>query len=729
MQTLSPIVLLRSYPALFAILLLALLIRLALWAQPLHQPANDELEYITVAYDLLAGRGWSFYDAYHWLRAPLYPLFLAGSLWLAGGNLHLAALPTLALSVANVLLVYLLTRELAAGRAPGAPALAALLAALLLTLSTFASLYMSETLFSFLFTLALLLLLRWRRMVAGELPAPARFRPHALALLAGVCYGLAVLTRSLPLAFLPVLLLWMLAASRPPAPGIWRHLLPRLGYGLLLAAAVLLTIAPWTLRNCRAYGRCILVETGFSYNMWAFNEPHEGMETIFRTLEAIPNPAERADEATQRGMQRLREDPAILLRKLYPNWIYIWRVKPIQDRFLQADYYADPPPLVFLGALLLDDLLYVLVLLLGVVGFTAQFAAPGLRWRPMLRVPALLPGLWIAYVVAASMLTHGEARYRHFFFLLLISLAAPGLLALLRFARRPHPPGSLRQAGLWVGCVLLLGALLHTVLVFYPWQWASRGAGRSLYHLAGDVARARGDLAGAEAAYRQARAWDSTADVLIALGDVRQAQGDTAAAEKLYRRAWRKERLYIPASARLGALLRAQGRYEEARDAFEGNHVAEQRVLDWSWQHLPTAAPSIDVGNGLDFGSIGGMYPAEQQQGTDVRWTNGRGLLRLALPAADTDSPAIVRLRLAAPHPGSQSVPAHLCAGGRCQAFPVQRTWRTYSLLLPPPTASAGAVVVELRSPVFSAPDGRQLGLLVDWAAVYRAAKPAAALE
>ena len=96
---------------LLLILLLALILRLLLlWSQPLHQLANDEVEYVTVARDLLAGRGWQFYQHYHWLRAPLYPLFLAGSLWLAGGDpapgvssislgfaqsLHLAALPNI----------------------------------------------------------------------------------------------------------------------------------------------------------------------------------------------------------------------------------------------------------------------------------------------------------------------------------------------------------------------------------------------------------------------------------------------------------------------------------------------------------------------------------------------------------------------------------------------------------------------------------------------------------
>ena len=59
-------------------LLLALGLRLLLWSAPPHLPANDEVEYITVARDLLAGRGWQFYEHYHWLRAPLGAKQLGG---------------------------------------------------------------------------------------------------------------------------------------------------------------------------------------------------------------------------------------------------------------------------------------------------------------------------------------------------------------------------------------------------------------------------------------------------------------------------------------------------------------------------------------------------------------------------------------------------------------------------------------------------------------------------
>jgi 4-amino-4-deoxy-L-arabinose transferase-like glycosyltransferase len=696
---------------LLAVLLLALLMRLALWAQPLHEPANDEIEYIAVAADLLAGRGWSFYDSYHWLRAPLYPLFLAGSLWLSGGNLHLAALPNVLLSTATVGLVYVLTREAALWRAPGrdhrgVALLGGVLAAALLTLGTFASLYMSETLFAFLLTAAVLLLLRWKRQAT---PAAPRLWLPALA---GLCYGLAILTRSLPLAFAPLLLLWLL----PGGPG-WRASVAAGGICALCAA---LCVAPWTLRNCQAYGECILVETGFSYNMWAFNEPRESMNTIFETLEQIPNPATRADVATQRGLERLQEDPAILLRKLAPNWVYIWRIKPIQDRFLMPTYYADPPPLLFLWALLADDALYVLIAAAGVLGLS--WGVERGRWRAALGGPAVLVALWITYVVAASMLTHGEARYRHFFFTLLIPYAALGLRGLRDVARgTPEHTPRLRHAALWAGRGALLALLLATVATHYPWEWARKGALRSLHTIAGNLAATTGNADAAEVSYRRALDAQHSADVWIAIGDLRLAQGNLTGATYAYRRAWRQERHYIGASARYANLLRMQGRDDAARRAFEGFYVSEQAVLDWSWAHLaPPPTRRVDVGNGLDFGYVTGVYQAEQQAGTSVRWTNGHGRLRLAVqpPAgAPPGAPALLRLRVAAPHPDTARVPLTVCTTGRCQPVMLAPEWRTLTLLVPP-AASDDGQVIELHSPTFAAADGRELGVLLDWAAV-----------
>ncbi len=766
------------------ILLLALAIRLALWAQPPHEPANDETEYVTVAYDLLEGRGWQFYTHYHWLRAPFYPLFLAGSLWLTNGDLHLAALPNVLLSVATVYLIYALTRELLpTQRKPYcyAPLIAALLTALLFTLNTFASLYMGETLFTFLFSFAMLLLVRWHHQAAGKMH-------WQILVLAGVLYGLATLTRSVSLAFLPVVLVWITFAKYktpnmgegepknplPPSVGRgagdggiserqreptrgWGLLgwLPSLLPALLFAGCMLLTIAPWTIRNCQAYGHCILVETGLSYNLWAFSEPREDMGEIFRVLENIPNPAVRAEEATQRGLERLREDPAILLRKLYPNWVALWRVKPIQDRFLLPNYYTDPPPLVFLSALLFDDALYVVVLVAGVVG----------GYRALLqsqtRRTTLLLALWLLYIVATTMLTHGEGRYRHFVFPVLLPYTALLLVSVWdrlvisneiapappapspipgrggAAASDPLPPsvgrgargggiserqgrGIAKQYPLvtaHIAMVVLCVGLVQTVWRFYPWEWAIGGAERSIHRLAGDVALAMGNEDAAETAYLRAYHAQKTADGRIILGNLYRHQGRMDEALAAYESAWDRRRRYMAANASVGDMLRLLGREDEARDAFEGYFVAEQQVTDWSWANLsPPPTAVIDVGKGLDFGYVGGVYNAEMQQEATVRWTNGRGMVRVAgggdEPSSLAHNPLLVRLRLAAPHPVREQVPVQVCCEGVCQPVVARRTWRLVSLLIP--AGKDAACDVELHSPTFVGADGREVGVLLD---------------
>lgn len=678
---------LRPHLPLLLILLLALAWRLALWAQPLHLPANDEVEYVTVARDLLAGRGWSFYEGWRWLRAPLYPLFLAGSLWAAGGDLHRAALPNILLSVGVVYLVYRLARELApeAGRRPGL--IAAAIAAALQTYATFGSLYMSETLFSALFAGALLALARWRR---------ARALPWAA--LAGALFGLACLTRSAALVFLPFAMLWLTwlawaGGGRPAAPLLRaaRAAAP----ALVMAACVALVVAPWTLRNCRAYGACILIETGFSYNLWAFYEPREELEQINRALEAIPNPVARADEASRRGLARLREDPAMLLRKIPAEWERLWAVKPIQDRFLLASAYSDPPPPVFLSGIALDDLLY-----LGILGASAWGLALLLGRRDAL---ATLLALWIGVFVAATLLTHAEGRYRHFLFMALIPLAGVGIDGLLRRARPPLA---------WAApAALALALALLPLAAYYPWEWAGGGAARSVHRWWGDGRLAAGDRDGARRAYEAALRAAETPDGWLALGGLRRAEGDAAGAEEAYRLALALEGTYVGASASLGDLLRAEGRADEARAAFRGRYLEEGRMVDWSYRILrPAPAAAVDVGDGLDYGYVAGVYPAEVQQGATARWTDGRGLLRLGAGGA----PGLLTLRVAAPRPAGGEVALQICAsgGGPCEELALGPTWRELRVLLP----AAGEI--ELRSPTFGAPDGRELGVLVDYASV-----------
>jgi len=674
---------LTSKQQLFGLLLLALFLRFALWSQPPHQPANDEREYIAVAQDLLAGKGWVFYDHYRWLRAPLYPLFLAGSLWLTNGDWYLAAWPNIILSLANVYLIYLLTQALFP-RAPARPKvalLAALGAALLQTFSTFASLSMSETLFTFLFLTSLILLLREDQPLQRSFPGPSFS-------FAGILFGLACLTRSLPLAFLPLLMIW-LARSKKGAKGLL--------FGILVG----LTICPWTIRNCLAYQNCILVETGFSYNLWAFSEPKESLNAIHQTLERIPNPASRAEFATQKGLQRLREDATLLLRKVGPNWTYLWRVKPIEDRFLLASSYADPPSLVFLSGLIFDDLLYLCILLLGIGGLSQALG------KEQTRAKATLVTLWLSYVVGITLVTHGEGRYRHFLLPFLIPYAAWGAkLGFERVRERNWPLRGLKPL-LWASPLLLL--LFFTVATNYPWDWARRGALRSFSQLKGDSLNLLGKQEEALEAYKQALNGGRSNDAYLVVGDTYRKLGKMQEAEASYRTVLGREPLYIAASLKLGDLLREQGRKEEAREAFAGKHASEEALLTWSWQYLKALPPTrIDVGDGLDFGFVKGVYAGETIAGTKARWTKGEARFRLRL---EGQKGSIVRVRLTAPRPQA----ARLCGAQECQELALGPKWRLVAILYPPTEAGE----ITLQANPFEAEDGRRLGIVVDWLASF----------
>ncbi|HSH78785.1 MAG TPA: hypothetical protein VLA19_09680, partial [Herpetosiphonaceae bacterium] len=450
MKAYSPAAEPRSARAWLALIVLAgFLLRLWLWWRvPLHQPANDELEYLQAARDLAAARGWILYERFAWLRAPLYPLFLAGSLRLAGGDLRWAALPNLAAGTISIPLFYLLGRAVvlhSRSPAPDLPRcatraglLAAATSACLLTFATFAHLWMAETLWTTLFVAALVLLLRWA------------LRPRlAAAAAAGVLLGLATLTRSAPLAGFPLVALWMLWQRPRPAP-----LRPYLAGAAVCILAALATIAPWTARNWLAYGGFIPVETGHSYNLWAFNEPREDEATIFRTLESIPNPATRSEFATAKGLARLREDPTILLRNVRRNWFYLWHVKPIEDRFPRPSYFQDVPFGLFTLSLVLDDLLYFAILAgAGAALVLSRLTAPRL----------LLYG-WLGYTILVVLLTHGEGRYRHLLYPALIPLAS-GVFA---GGWWRQASSARRVAGVAAAALLLLLPIQS-----YPYAWAA----------------------------------------------------------------------------------------------------------------------------------------------------------------------------------------------------------------------------------------------------------------
>ena len=326
---------------------------LALWLHHAHLE-DDRDAYLAVAESVAQGRGFldsktSEPTAY---RPPLYPLVLAGLLKLGGGSVLLAALH-LTLSVGTVLLTLLLARRLQLG---GTAYVAAFLVALDPLLAEYATFPMTETLFTFLVTLMLLLIARPASPDLGggdssndPLIAPRNYRrPFAL----GATFGLCALCRPTIWAFGGlVVLIWM-----------WRFIkssehstrtAATLGSVVLTAAVV---VSPWMVRNLIVFGRPMLTTTHGGYTLLLANNPVFYSEVVDKPwgtvwddapdtrtqqawygnveaamageLNADAGEIERDRWMYDRAWQNIRNEPALFLRACVLRFRRFWNIAP-----------------------------------------------------------------------------------------------------------------------------------------------------------------------------------------------------------------------------------------------------------------------------------------------------------------------------------------------------------------------------------------------------------------
>ncbi len=222
------------------IFVFALLIRLSyVLFGCLNQPlTGDAVEYNLAAVNFLQGQGlqanniWSF-------QPPLNSLFIAGSYALFGESPdHVRILQAL-LSSFSCLLIFILAYRLAGLKAA---TWAGGLACLYPGLFTYSGALLSETLFVFLFLLAIIFV-----------HASRQSSRQSDQLWAGLFLGLATLTRGVSLVFLPLVFAWWLIEDR--------DLKKSLRSAALIALVFVVTLAPWTIRNYLRYQHLVLVDS------------------------------------------------------------------------------------------------------------------------------------------------------------------------------------------------------------------------------------------------------------------------------------------------------------------------------------------------------------------------------------------------------------------------------------------------------------------------------------
>ncbi|MDP6355929.1 MAG: hypothetical protein QF473_12540 [Planctomycetota bacterium] len=196
-------------------------------------------------------------------RPPLYPLFACGTFYLGelvgwGG----VAFPTIIIQVfidgLTAMLVCLIARELAGWRAG---LIAGLLYGLNLQLAKFPAQFMSETLFTFLQTGGVWMLLRGvagslTNGVQGEHTEPTQRGRSSLLFFAGagLLLGLATLARPVILLFPGVAAAWLVLRSEKE----WKRALPS---AAVMLGAFVLCLMPWMIRNKSVLEKFVVVST------------------------------------------------------------------------------------------------------------------------------------------------------------------------------------------------------------------------------------------------------------------------------------------------------------------------------------------------------------------------------------------------------------------------------------------------------------------------------------
>ncbi len=593
----------------------------------------DEREYFGAAHMLAEGRGFSFFDTALWVRPPLYVMVLAGVVRLASISYLPALLLQALLSAATLLpLGWLAWRVGGRGSARWAVGLGALF----LPFTLFTGLLLSETLFTLLLALTLVVLVRARELLPKRLGRSAPW-----LVLSGLLLGLSALTRATALGFVLLAALWLCFGreeasmarigrdkSRPYGSMsrrgvIYRALrtaIPvaptriRLLATALMLSTCLVTLIPWTVRNYVAYGKFVAIDTTSGYNLWLASVGVRDEERLQADYRAIPNQADRQSYAYGRAWENITADPMIFIGKGFKESLDLWKPQfSSEERQVRGYTLGRVPNWHLLSLLLFDDFLYVAILCLSIVGLALTPPHP-LKG---------LTGLWVLLWVLTSFVFFAVARFRLPIVAALIPWAGIGASLLVTSRERM---ARLRKLSIPVK-VVSTATLLAILLVTVPEIQASetlRGVerwGQQAGYRRGEILLQAGNVQGAINSYRTAN--QDITDTRYALAAAYIQGGQVQLALFMLSSDEPSDR-FEPAIIR-GEAARQSGDLESARSSLNAREVsvAGDAALRWAWDHLsPPAVDAIELGSGLDIGYVRGFYGAERDQdGRTFRWS------------------------------------------------------------------------------------------------------------
>ncbi|MCL5256406.1 MAG: glycosyltransferase family 39 protein [Chloroflexi bacterium] len=666
--------------AISAILLAALLLRVYYFDTTVQVPqGGDQGEYYGRAAMLAGGDG--YYDPAKWVRPPLYIFFLAGVFKLFGYSVLDIRLVQVVLGLTAVLLVYGIARRIAGERS----ALVAMAAcALYLPLATISNLVMSETLFIVLLLGAMYALTRWSVNGSRLLWLPA----------GGVLLGLATLTRSYALLFLPLAAIWVWLSARREKHKGWTTV-------AVFLIAFVMVVSPWTLRNALVYHSFIPVDTTGGYNFLLANGGFQDKSEMEKVLLPIAGYAERDRYAYQQALSYMVSHPRQALESAVTNAFYLAKLEYLPD-LIRVDKGVSWGERA--ASTLLGDIPFLAALALGPAGLF-------LSGR---RRPAALFGAWLGFCFVLALFTPVDfigLRYRlPMMPFLIIGLACFAVTVVER---------AFRWRKQWWASAALALAVLFVILELFAYQNVPLVLGRVLdrqsLETQADQTYLVGDYGNAEKFYQAALSLQPDfLDARLGLANTLLATGKTNEAAKQYEMALQVNPYDPRSHGGLGEIYRRAG--DTSKTAKQFNVDDEAALLDWTFKWLPVQSRQrVDVGY-LDAGYVDGFWPAENKDSVSYRRARENAEVRFG-PIATADE---VSIRMASLSPNA--LPVQVLVNGKdVGTAKATEDFQLFTFKVADVSKANTPLTVEFRSQMSEEGDGsdaRYAGVAVDWVSV-----------
>jgi hypothetical protein len=212
-------------------------------------------------------------------------------------------------------------------------------------------------------------------------------------LLAGVLFGIAALTRSVIVAILPFVLLWL-----------WFSAKDRKGVVILLASVLVFTI-PWSVRNTSLHGHFVYIESSLGYNLhMGYHPESDGTFEYGPSLELMPymDDGMRDDIGRELAMEFIQADPWRVPYLAVRKAAYFFSLeRRALTYFYSNDFVGYIPQPWFTAVFVLFTLPFALVTTSVALGL------PFLKWR---KEPLLVMAVCFGYF-APHLLLLAEPRF------------------------------------------------------------------------------------------------------------------------------------------------------------------------------------------------------------------------------------------------------------------------------------------------------------------------------